>query len=328
MLKTRTTMARSALAVVAALAFSTNSALAEGDHIVIKRNTWSFGAMFGQYDKNQLQRGFQVYRDVCSSCHGLNRIAFRNLAQPGGPEFPEAAVKALAKEYEVKQPPNDDGEVVLGPAKLSDYFPPLYENENAARATHNGALPPDLSLIAKARSVAYSGSWYAHPYSMVKDILSSYQEGGADYLVALLSGYSTPTAYVRDDKGHLKPAGDKTGDGVVQCISVVHGEHGKPDVCNKLAEGMNYNKSFVGHQIAMANPFDGHEPDSPRVIYQDGTKPTIENYAKDVAAFLSWASDPSLNGRKQTGWLVLVYLLITSVLLYVAKRRIWSGVKH
>ncbi|HUS95973.1 MAG TPA: cytochrome c1, partial [Hyphomicrobiaceae bacterium] len=150
-----------------------------------------------------------------------------------------------------------------------------------------------------------------------------------DYLVALMTGYGKPASYTQDDKGHLKPAAPgAAGAGVMQCVSITHGEGGKPDECNKLADGMHYNAAFPGHQIAMANPFDGHTADSPRVAYQDGTPGTIENYSKDVAAFLSWASDPSLNTRKQTGWLVLVYLLITSVLLYIAKRRIWSGVKH
>ena len=92
----------------------------------------------------------------------------------------------------------------------------------------------------------------------------------------------------------------------------------------KLSDGMSYNKYYPGHQIAMANPLsDG------QVEYEDGTAKTVNNYAKDdVAAFLSWASDPTLNQRKETGWIVLIYLLITSILLYIAKRRVWASVKH
>ena len=279
-------MARSLIAAVAIACMTATGALAAGGEIDIKRNKWSFGGIFGHYDKAQLQRGFQVYREVCAACHELNRIAFRNLVQPGGPEFPRDAVQALAKEYEVDGLPNDDGEPTKRPAKLSDAFPPLYDNEKAARATHNGALPPDLSVMAKARGVPYVGPWYLHPWAMLKDILAGYQEGGADYLVALLTGYADPPKGV------------------------------------ELSDGMSYNKYYPGHQIAMANPLsDG------QVEYQDGTAPTLKNYAVDVAAFLSWASDPTLNQRKQTGWIVLIYLLIMSVLLYIAKRRVWAS-KH
>ena len=280
-------MARSFIAAAALACFTATGALAAGGEIEIKRNKWSFSGLFGHYDQNQLQRGFQVYREVCSSCHELNRIAFRNLVQPGGPEFPRDAVQALAKEYEVNGPPNDDGEPTKQPAKLSDRFPPLYDNENAARSIHNGALPPDLSVMAKARTVAYVGPWYLHPWVMLKDIVAGYQEGGADYIVALLEGYSDPPKGV------------------------------------ELSEGMSYNKYFPGHQIAMADPLsDG------QVEYQDGTPKTVANYAADVAAFLSWASDPTLNERKHIGWMVLLYLVITSILMYIAKRRVWASVKH
>jgi ubiquinol-cytochrome c reductase cytochrome c1 subunit len=323
MLKTRTIVL-----LAAAVCLGANGALAAGDQAHIERHEWSFGGMFGQYDKNQLQRGFQVYREVCSSCHSITRIAFRNLAQPGGPEFPEEAVKALAREYEVNQPPNDEGEVVKGPAKLSDRFPALYANDNAARAIHNGALPPDLSVIAKARGLHYEGPWYLHPWSMAKDIVTSFQEGGADYLVGLMKGYKPVPSYKRDDKGHYVPVAETSGPGVEQCVSITHGEDGRPDQCNKLAEGMNYNAAFPGHQIAMINPFAAHSKDSPQVTYQDGTPQTVEQYAKDIAAFLSWASDPTLNERKQLGWMVIFYLLITTILLYIAKRRVWSGVAH
>ncbi len=282
-------MTRSLVAAALALSLTATGALAAGPAIEIKRNTWSFGGVAGHYDRNQLQRGFQVYREVCAACHGLDRIAFRNLVQKGGPEFPKDAVEALAKEYEVDALPNEEGEVEKRPAKLSDNFPPLYANEQAARATHNGAYPPDLSVIAKARGVAYVGPWYLHPGAMFMDIVNGYQEGGADYLVALLTGYKEP------------PAGKEIGD------------------------GMSYNSYYPGNQIAMANPFSGGDG---QVEYQDGTPATVENYAKDVSAFLSWAADPTLNSRKQIGWQVLIYLLITSILLYIAKRRVWASVKH
>ena len=324
-------MRKTRIMVAAALAvgLGATTALATGGGAEIHRNHWSFGGLFGRYDKAQLQRGYKIYKEVCAACHSMTRIAFRNLTEPGGPEFPEEVLKAyVAENYEVDQPPNDAGEVVKGPAKLSDRFPPLYPNERAARAAQNGALPPDLSVIAKARGVSYHGPWYLHPFAMAKDIATGYQEGGADYLVALLTGYGQPPAYVRDAQGHLQPAGPNPGPNAMRCASIIRGEKGKPDECVTLAEGMSYNAAFPGHQIAMVNPFEGHTPADPRVAYEDGTKPTLEQYAKDVAAFLSWASDPTLNQRKQLGWLGMIYLLVTAVLLYIAKRRIWSNVPH
>ena len=260
---------------------------AGGEGIKIERQKWSFSGITGQYDMLQLQRGFGVYKEVCAACHGLSRIAFRNLSEPGGPEFGIEEVKALAATYEVPALPNEEGEVLPRPALPSDTFPRIYANENAARAAQNGALPPDLSVIAKARGVAYTGTWYAHPFVMLKDIATGYQEGGADYLYALLTGYGAA------------PEG------------------------TKVPDGMNYNKAYPGHLIAMAAPLS---PDLG--IYQDGTPETVENYARDVSAFLAWTSDPTLNRRKSTGWYVLFFLIITTILLYISKRRIWAGVKH
>ncbi len=118
--------------------------------------------MFGHYDKASMQRGFQVYREVCAGCHSLEYVAFRNLADLG---YNEAEIKAIAAEYEVQDGPDEDGEMFMRPARPADRFPSPYANDNQARANNNGALPPDLSLIAKAR--AY----------------------GPDYLYSLLTGY-------------------------------------------------------------------------------------------------------------------------------------------
>ena len=137
-------MTRSIIAGVA-LVLSAAGALAAGGEVEIKRNKWTFGGLFGHYDQAQLQRGFQVYREVCASCHGIDRIAFRNLVQPGGPAFPKDAVEALAKEYEVDAEPNDEGEIEKRPAKLSDNFPPLYENEKAG-AIHSQRCPATRSF--------------------------------------------------------------------------------------------------------------------------------------------------------------------------------------
>ena len=262
-----------------------------GEH-TIGRQDWTFGGFAGQFDKAQLQRGFQVYQQVCTACHGLKRVRFRNLAEPGGPEFPEAAVKALAVSwpYQISGELDDQGNPIDRLPGLADPIIGPYKNDKQARAAQNGALPPDLSLIAKARTVESHAPWYSHWLYMLRDMATGYQEGGPDYLYALLTSYHEP------------PAG------------------------MQMTEGMNYNVAFPGHQLAMPPPlgkdnFVEYQPES-------GYKGSLEQNAHDVTAFLAWAADPTLNGRKQLGWQVLLYLLITTVLLYLVKKQIWSRVKH
>ncbi len=144
-------------------------AYAESDHKHPKQMPWAFDGIFGHVDKQAAQRGFQIYKEVCSACHSLNRVAFRNLTQLG---FSEAEVKALAAGYTIKDGPNDDGDMFDRPGKPSDSFVPPFANENAARASNNGAAPPDLSLIIKAR------------------------HDGANYVYSLLTGYAAAPAEV------------------------------------------------------------------------------------------------------------------------------------
>lgn len=297
-------------------------ALAAGEGIEIARQKWSFSGPFGHFDKNQLQRGFQVYKEVCSTCHGLSRIAFRNLMEKGGPQFPDDGVRSLAATYKIDEI-DETGKVVQRPGRLSDRFPAPYKNDNEARATHNGALPPDLSVIAKGRSVEYTGTWWYHPIYMLKDILTGYQEGGADYLYALLTGYKDKAPAYRRDGARLVAVADRDvrdEKAVVRCVGVDKGEAGKQEVCNPLADLMHYNAAFPGHQIGMAQPIrDG------QVKYGDGTPGTVANYSADVASFLSWTADPSHDSRKGMGWQVMLYLLITALLLYASKKRIWRN---
>ena len=115
------------------------------------RQHWSFHGPFGTYDQAQLQRGFKIYREVCSTCHGLKLLAFRNLADPGGPDFTEAQAATIAAGFQVTDGPNDKGEMFQRPGKLADRFPPPFANDQAARAALGGGLPPDMSVLAKAR---------------------------------------------------------------------------------------------------------------------------------------------------------------------------------
>lgn len=276
-----------AFVLAAGLAAGANSLWAADEHTHIPTQKWTFGGMLGHFDEAQLQRGFKVYTEVCSRCHGVRRLYFRNLAEPGGPDFPEAAVKSLAATYQVDDVPDEQGKINKRPAILSDALPPPFKNEQEARFAQNGALPPDLSLIIRARGIETGAPFYRVPDTMLRDILSGYQEAGADYVYSYLTGYKE------------KPADMKLGD------------------------FMNYNTSFPGHQTAMPNPFlagDG------LVKYDDGTPATVDNYARDVVAFLAWVADPRLEERKRMGLLVLGYLLITAVLLGLAKRRIWREV--
>jgi cytochrome c1 len=272
------------------VAMSAGTALAAGgEPIHIERQDWSFSGFWGQYDNAQLQRGFQVYTQVCASCHGLSRVAFRNLVEPGGPEFPEEAVKQFAAEWPNKpiDGPNDEGKMFERPALLSDPILGPYRNDKEARAVQNGALPPDLSLITKARMVENHSPFYVHVADMLRDVVTGYQEAGSDYTYALLVGYKDPPAEF------------------------------------KMSDGMYYNAAFPGHQIAMPPPLSADN----FTTYQDGTG-SLEQNAKDLTAFLSWAADPHLEQRKRIGWQVMLYLLITTILLYIGKQRIWARVKH
>ncbi|MDX2264054.1 MAG: cytochrome c1 [Hyphomicrobiales bacterium] len=297
---------------------------AGGEHIHIERQDWTFAGMTGYFDRAQLQRGFKIYNEVCSACHGMNRLYFRNLGQPGGPEFSAEQVEAIAASKEVQDGPNDDGEMFMRPGRPADRFPPRWKNAKEAAAANNGAIPPDLSLMAKARTTESGAPWYLMPVSMARDLATQYQEHGPDYLHALLTGYQDPPSYVRGPDGKLTKLKDgETAEKAEQCIGVEPGEDGKPDVCKPLGDGLNYNRAYPGHQIAMVNPLsDGV------VSYGDGTPETVEQYARDVTAFMMWAAEPKLEERKKLGLKVLLYLIILSALLYLSYKAIWRDIKH
>ena len=179
------------LAIITASLLFAGAAIAaeEGEtpHYPLKKPNeynWSFSGPVGHFDKEQLQRGFQVYREVCASCHSLELVSFRNLAQPGGLGYSEDLVKALAAEYQVTDGPNDEGDMFDRPAIPSDRFPSPFPNDEAAKASNNGAAPPDFSLIAKARAAERGFPKF------VFDIFTQYQESGPDYIVSLLTGYT------------------------------------------------------------------------------------------------------------------------------------------
>ncbi len=269
--------------LAAALALSGSPVLAqEHEHEAPQppRLKWSFAGPFGKYDEAQLQRGFKIYKEVCSNCHSLNLLSFRNLADPGGPGFSAAQAEALASDYKVKDGPNDSGEMFEREGRLADHFPAPFPNEQAARAANGGALPPDMSVLAKARTYERGFPWF------IFDIFTQYQEQGPDYIAAVLRGYA------EKPKDMTMPA------------------------------GMNYNMYFPGHAIGMPPPLqDG------QVTFDDGAPANLEQYSKDVGAFLMWASEPHLNARKRLGFQVMIFLIVLSGLLYFTKKKVWSAVK-
>ena len=220
---------------------------------------WPHHGVFGVYDMASVQRGFQVYREVCSSCHAMKYLSYRDLGALG---YTPDQVKAVAASVTVTDGPNDEGQMFERPGRPSDHFKSPFPNDKAARFANNGALPPDMSLLVKAR------------------------EHGEDYIAALLNGY------------------------------------GEAPACASMNPGMNWNKYFPTHQIAMPKPLsDG------QVQYADGTPNNTQQEARDVAQFLAWVSEPHLNQRKEMGLKVLLFMLVFAGIMAAAKCRVWEGVK-
>jgi ubiquinol-cytochrome c reductase cytochrome b/c1 subunit len=186
-------MKGAAASVIAAFAVAglllvgaTGSSRAEEHQETPTALNWSFAGPFGKFDRGQLQRGLKVYKEVCSACHSLSYIAFRNLADAGGPGYSMAQAAAIASTYTMKDGPNDAGDMFDRPGRTADYFPSPFPNEQAARAANGGAAPPDLSLIAKARS--YESGFPGFVFNFFKQ----FQEQGPNYVAALLQGFQDP----------------------------------------------------------------------------------------------------------------------------------------
>jgi ubiquinol-cytochrome c reductase cytochrome c1 subunit len=222
---------------------------------------WSFAGPIGKFDRSSLQRGFQVYKEVCSSCHSMKYLSYRNLGQKGGPEFSLEEVKAIAAGYEIEDGPNSEGEMFTRPGRPSDHFKNPYPNDNASIAANGGAYPPDMSVLVKARP------------------------GGANYIYSVLMGYEE------------KPI-DFT-----------------------LEEGVYYNKYMDGNKIKMMNPLSVD-----LIEYTDGTNASVDQMAKDVTTFLTWAAEPHLEARHKTGTKVIIYLILLATLVYFSMKKLWSRI--
>ncbi|HEY9090509.1 cytochrome c1 [Parasphingorhabdus sp.] len=221
---------------------------------------------FGKFDNQQLQRGFQVYKEVCAACHSIRLVAFRSLADLG---YNEDEVKAIAANWPIETPDIDPatGEASTRPSVPADKFPKPFANDVAAAAANNNAIPPDLSLMTKAR------------------------EGGAPYIYSLLTGYTDPPANLPE--------------------------------ANRPGPGLHYNPYFANLNLAMAPPITGDD----QVTYSDGTKATVSQMAQDVTAFLIWTAEPSLIKQKQTGWAVIAFLILATILGFLAYKSVWADLK-
>ena len=193
--------------------------------------------------------------------------------------YSEAQVKAIAAEYKIQDGPNDQGEMFERDGRPADYFPTPWPNENAARARYNG-VPPDMSVLAKARTYERGFPWFLF------DMFTQFQEHGVDYIHALMTGYKE-----------------------------------KPPAGVTLPRGRDLQRVFPGPRASRMPPPLTDE----RVDYTDGSPTTVDQYAKDVAAFLMWAAEPHLEARKRIGFQVMIFLIVLSGLLYFTKKKVWAS---
>ena len=295
-------------ATILGLTFAGAAAHAESTAKTPEVISWSFEGPMGKYDRGALQRGFQVYKEVCSSCHSMKLLSYRNLGEPGGPfeahvvkneetgevEYPlgpdseggsmnandNPYVKAIAAEYDVTEIDPQTGQDTTRPARPADPFHSPFPNDGMARAANSGQVPPDFSVLARARA------------------------GGPTYIHAFVTGFVDPA-----------PAG----------LEVTPGKYYNPYIHGDLGSFWSGDPRNVpvGGFVAMPPQLT---PD--RVVYTDGTKATPDQMARDVATFMMWAADPHMEARKSLGLQTMIYLLILALLVYIAYRQVWKDVKH
>lgn len=250
------------LTAAAALALGAGPALAAGGLGEITDFSFSFEGPFGSYDRAQLQRGLQVYTEICAACHGLQHVPFRTLTQATGPALSPEAMRAFAATFEIFDAELGDWRPAEGP----DHFPPSPMD-----------TAPDLSLMAKAR-IGFEG-----PFGLgINQLLRGM--GGPEYIASFLLGYD-----------------------------------GREEM--QAGKMFYYNKAYGGW-VSMAPVLSEGGVD-----YADGTPPTMEQQAQDVAAFLMWAAEPHLTERKRAGLVGIILLIMLTTLLYLVNRSLWDPVK-
>lgn len=276
------------LSLAAALALSASVATAAEYEVEITDFDFSFEGPFGSFDQMQLQRGLQIYTEICSACHGLEHVAFRNLHDEGGPGLPEDQVFAYAEFYEVFDPLLFDGEGDFRPAVPADKFP----GSSLSNA-------PDLSLMAKARA-GFHGPYGTGISQFVNGM------GGAEYIASLMAGY------VEEPECALE------GEPMDGYYNVAFSAGGYPESCYDHGH-----RTVPGSWIAMAPPLYGGD-----IEFADGHDNSLESSAQDIAAFLMWTAEPKLVARKEAGLTGVIFLSVLSVLLYLTNKRLWAPHKH
>lgn len=253
----------SILAALVAFGLGATGASAAGGGGHVEDYAFSFEGPFGTYDPAQLRRGLQVFTEVCSACHGLRQVAFRNLGDPGGPQLTEDEVKAYAAEFDIYDAELDDDR----PGKPADKFP-----------VNNDLGAPDLSMMAKARA-GFHGPGGLGINQLLKGM------GGAEYIASILTGYT---------------------------------DHEKEE-----AGAILYENTAFGGYLSMGPPLEDD-----LVEYEDGHPSDLHHLSMDVSAFLMWAAEPKLVARKQTGFLVITFMILLTSLLYLSNKKLWAKVKR
>lgn len=272
------------------IAILATGALAEAK-VHIEDVAFAQEGFFGTYDQMQLQRGLQVYTEVCSACHGLEYVPIRTLSDEGGPMLPEDQVRQYAADFTVY---DEDSNRQLYSAETGE-FRPLAVTDNFP--AHHLAAAPDLSLMAKKRA-GFHGPYGTGINQLFKGM------GGPEYIHAILTGYVDPPTCAPDDvEGYYNKAFPNGG-----IPDACKDEHGHPTI--------------EGSWIAMPPPIyeDG-------VAYADGTAATVDQMSLDAAAFLMWTAEPKLDARKEAGFIGVLMLSLLAVMLYLTNKKLWSGVK-
>ncbi len=286
-LKTLLTSAAAALAISAG-----GPALSAGAPVGVIDKDWSFEGPFGTFDSAELQRGFQVYMQVCASCHAMHQLSFIDLTDPSGPAFPEDEVKKFAENWPNSVQRVTNGELAFETPKVTDPIVGPYSvvsasgsvsYDEAAWAVAN--KPPDQSVIVKAR-IGYTG--------IIGQIVNG--SGGPEYVYSLLMGYQ-----------------DEPPEGF--------------EVQGALA----YNRYYPGHQIAMSQPlYEGsveYKVYQDGEVF-DGPEATVEQMASDVTAFLTWAAEPKMVERKSAGVRNLIFLAAFGALVWYSNKKLWRPIKE
>jgi ubiquinol-cytochrome c reductase cytochrome c1 subunit len=263
------------------------AASGKSDH-KMEHQDWGFNGMFGTYDRPAMQRGYQVYREVCAACHALEHLSFRHLGDEGGPfydpEFPNPndneQIKAFAKDWMIPDIDPDTGDEIERPGIPADEFPDIFPNEPASRASNGGALPPDLSVITKART------------------------GGADYLYDILMGYKEmPHEFEMSDGMSFNVAFD--GQQIAMAAP--------------LSDG-------IIEYAPITTEIDNHG--TIEIVTVPGPEATVDQMSRDVVEFLAWAGDPKMEVRKRVGFATFLFLLLFAGLTFATYKNVWRDVKH